>query len=69
MSYSTIKRVLTLLLLVPSIPGFAGRPNGLNDGWYLTDSDSLRGIGIVQVDKIQGGGIFRLHTPRPIIRS
>ena len=65
MSYSTIKRVLTLLLLVPSIPGFAGRPNGLNDGWYLTDSDSLRGIGIVQVDKIQGGEFFVSIHPVP----
>lgn len=56
MSHATTSLLLTLLLVVPSVPGFAGEPHGLNDGWYLTDSDSLRGIGVAQVDKIQGGG-------------
>ncbi len=56
MPHFTTKLLLTLLLVVPSAPGFAGEPNGLNDGWYLTDSDSLRGIGVAQVDRIRRGG-------------
>ncbi len=58
MPHFTTKLLLTLLLVVPSAPGFAGEPNGLNDGWYLTDSDSLRGIGVAQVDRIRRGGKF-----------
>lgn len=69
MSHVTTRFLLTLLLVVPSFPVFAGQPNGLNDGWYLTDADSLCGIGIAQVDKIQGGGNFRHPAPRPVIRS
>lgn len=49
---------------MPSFPVFAGLPNGLNDGWHLTDTDSLCGIGIAQVDKIQGGGRGIFPTPR-----
>lgn len=65
MPYSATKLLLTLLLVVPSAPVFAGRPNGMNDGWYLSGSDSLYGIGIKQVDKIQGGGKF--FDPRDLI--
>lgn len=66
MSHVTTRFLLTLLLVVPSFPVFAGQPNGLNDGWYLTDADSLCGIGIAQVDKIQGGGGKFSDTPHPV---
>lgn len=70
MSHATTSLLLTLLLVVPSVPGFAGEPHGLNDGWYLTDSDSLRGIGVAQVDKIQRGGEIsasRGQSDKPVI--
>lgn len=69
MSHYTTKLLLTILL-VQSVPGFAGEPYRLNDGWYLTDSDSLCGIGIAQVDKIRRGGeIFPLRdeSDSPVI--
>ncbi|WP_143256560.1 hypothetical protein [Alistipes sp. An54] len=37
----------------------------MNDGWHLTDADSLCGIGIAQVDKIQGGGKKKNFFPTP----
>lgn len=70
MTYSATKLLLTLLLVVPSVPVFAGQPNGVNDGWYLTDSDSLCGIGIRQIDKIRRGGEFsslRSPSDNPVI--
>lgn len=64
MPHYTTKLLLTILL-VQSVPGFAGEPYRLNDGWYLTDSDSLCGIGIAQVDKIRRGG-GNLSAPRRV---